>query len=70
MYGILDERRQGGDQTGISVLDNQKLTRLRQPNEYFRIDDNLFYIGEVLKDIIFMKFFNSVLIIFFIFLAI
>jgi hypothetical protein len=50
MYGILDERRQGGDQTGISVLDNQKLTRLRQPNEYFRIDDNLFYIGEVLKD--------------------
>lgn len=50
MYGILDERRQGGDQTGISVLDNQKLTRLRQPNEYFRIDDNLFYIGEVLSD--------------------
>ena len=45
----LGEREGGGGTTGISIVqDTLELTRLRTPNELFRIDNNLFYVGEVL----------------------
>lgn len=48
IYGLADDRRGGGgSQTGISVLGNQNLLRIRTPNEFFRIDNNIYPVGEV-----------------------